>query len=364
MAAKRATASVRAIRMNVDIPIIWRKPQELAEVESSIVIPHPAGMPSLAGLEGTDADGRRLLAIATEWPEPLRHSVTQTQSEEDHLRRFFNDYERGVGEIPFDEYRQGANPPDFVVSVDGVELGLDLTQFVVQTRVQAYARLNRLRQAWMAEGPTRFRHLRGHIVCVTTFDSELRLRDHTDEVLRAAERLKPLAPTPGSPTNFHEFANGRGLVIAAPLQQPLPGPFYAKMKFELMHVAPGGVVFAHEAWEVLQHLVSGHDNPANTMLLVTVGGPTKFGLTFPSDRAIAGLALKHAETDRRALTARNVQRIYVHQWPMRSLYELTPGTSGYKLLSWDEDLWSELMKVSGVFWLLEERNKGGEGEST
>jgi hypothetical protein len=313
------------------IPIV--PPPELASVDQSLRIPDRDGGPLLMWQLGRDANGKRLAAILFERPQQIRARRTKEMTEEQHLERFLVDWRNGVGPPPFETHRRGSEPPDFFVTREGVEAGLDVTQFVLRDRVEAYATFRELCEEALRRGPRRFRRLRGQIVYLgMTQHNQRRLKRRIGDVVDVLEQLDP-PPTPmweaddaGGATALFDG----GALIAGPLQRAATGTFYGFMGFELAF-AYSSVAYADVAWAALQRLVSRHDNSLTKTLVVSVGAPIFDGFAYPSDGAVAFLALAHAN-DGNALVARHIEEVYVHVWFARAIHRLVPGTAGQECL--------------------------------
>jgi hypothetical protein len=117
------------------------------------ILPGPAVL-GAACLEGTTEDGERMIIVTSENPERVTgfdHSVAQLTLERLHLERWRFDYILCTISVPFDGVSRGADPPDFVVEVDGRAVGLDCAVLARERRRTAYALLRRL-QGRLAPG--------------------------------------------------------------------------------------------------------------------------------------------------------------------------------------------------------------------
>jgi hypothetical protein len=253
-------------------------------------------------------------------------------AEEHHVDRFMADYRRAVGSDPFAHVRRGADPPDFVVHADGVDIGLDVTHLVLKERVEAHEGLQELRQAAQLRGAKAFRRLRGHVVYIA-----LASRDHghwkpmIEKTLDAIEDLDP-RPRPknmwvpdrsGGSRKLVTIGDNEGWASAGALNEVAPSPFYGQMGFELIQCQPT-VLYADDAWSMFQRLVSDHDKPGIDQLLITQAAPVGGGFAFPSDIVTGELVIEQAFAGN-ALDADHIQKVYLHAWPLRSIDVFEPG---------------------------------------
>jgi hypothetical protein len=314
------------------IPFVM--PEEVAEIDLNLRIPGRDGAPTLLWYLGRDAGDRPLAAVVFERPDHLRFRKDRSTVEEHHLERFLIDYRRGVGPPPIEAYRKGSNPPDFAVTINGAKRGLDITQFVVEERVAAFAAFRDVRSAAIQRGPKRFRHLAGQIVYVAMPRAEQRdIRGSAAQILDAVESLKPPARFNPQEPNWATAEFDGGYVTAGPLERAAGGAFYGLMGFELA-LTYSSVIYQADAWATLQRLVKQHDKPEIDVLLIVATAPVLDGFAFPSDGAAAFLAL--LATDRGAsFEARYIREVYVHLWTPRAIYRLIPGQVGKEYLCED-----------------------------
>jgi hypothetical protein len=303
----------------------------MASVEQQMNLTHSAGFSFVSACAGTDADGRRLALIFQEYPEPVRFRRQKAVAEEHHVDRFIADYRHAVGSDPFEHVRRGPDPPDFSVSVDGTDIGLDVTHLVLRERVEAHEGLQELRQAAQIRGAKTFRHLRGHVVYVALVSREYRWKPMIEKTLDAIELLDPRPrpknmwdpDRPGDPQKIATIGDNEGWVSAGSLNRVAPGPFYGQMGFDLIQ-CQSTVLYADDAWNMFQRLVSDHDKPGIDRLLVTVAAPVGGGYAFPSGIVTGELVTERAEAGN-ALEADHIQQVYLHCWPLRSIDVFEPG---------------------------------------
>jgi hypothetical protein len=303
----------------------------MVSVDRQLSLAHRAGFSMVSACAGLDAEGSRLALIFREYPEPVRFRRRKAVAEEHHVDRFIADYRRGVGSDPFEHARRGPDPPDFIVTAEGTEIGLDVTHLVLRERVEAHEGLQELRQAAQMRGPNAFRRLQGHVVYVALASRDYHWKPMIEKTLDAIETLDPRPrpkgmwdpDRPGEPRKLATIGDSEGRVSAGVLQEIAPSPFYGRMGFELIQCQPT-VLYSDDAWRRFQRLVSDHDKPGIDWLLITAGAPVGSGYAFPSDIVTALLVFEQASAGK-ALEADHIQKVYVHAWPFRSIDVFEPG---------------------------------------
>jgi hypothetical protein len=304
----------------------------MTRIDQRAILNHPAGFPMLIGCAGPDPEGRRVALITSEYPEAVRFRRSKSTAEEHHLDRFVADYRNATGSEPFDSFRRGTDPPDFFVRRGAIETGLDVTQLVLQKRVEAHEGLQAVRSAALIRGSKKFRRLSGHIVQLALSEPRAKWKEMVDKTIDALERLDPSphgtiwTPTGRRGSKLVEIGSGEGFAAAGPLKASLPGSFYGHMRFDVFdcHAMP---IYADEAWKRLQDLVSDHDKPEIGELLVAGSAPVGGGFAFPSDLITATLVLEQVGAGS-VLHARHIKTIYLHSWLLRSIDVLQPGIRG------------------------------------
>jgi hypothetical protein len=300
--------------------------------------PMVAGDPTHLSVFGEDGKGRRGIVVTVEWPEHYRPASRKLSNEQLHLDRLNADIRWGCGEPFCHGSRPGADPPDFMVdAVDG-EVGLDVTQFVLQERAAKFDALRRLKKEATTRGPSRFKHLRGH-VCYIMFAEGVppRASGAWQAAIDAMERVRPPQPPPKvldelKPEAMEYF--DAGVVSAAPLKSPEGrSPFFNVMGFELTYPFMTAI-YEDEAFAHLQHLIEKHDKPGVDHLLVSISAPVVDGWAFASDGIAASLA--QALAHEQPLRADHIQRVWLHFWPTRAINVFSPNTAGVEHLCGDD----------------------------
>jgi hypothetical protein len=306
----------------------------MKSVDKQLSFLHPGAFPMLIACAGRDAQGRRLALITNEYPEPIRFRREKETGEEHHLERFRADYRHATRTDPFDGFRRGPDPPDFLVSRGTDEVGLDVTQMVLRQRVEAHEGLQELRQAALMCGRKVFRRLHGYILQVSLVDRSGNWKPMIEKTLDAFALLDP---RPRRTDVWHpdlssgaetivRIGDDEGWATAGPLREALAASFYGVMGFDIAQAFPT-LVSATEAWELLQTLVARHDKPGNEELLVSCGAPVGGGFAFPSDIVTGSLVIDEADAGS-ILQAAYVKKVYLHSWLVRSIHVLEPGKPG------------------------------------
>jgi hypothetical protein len=232
----------------------------------------------------------------------------------------------------------GHDPPDFICERDGQAVGVELTQLMIEERVETHAILRSLAQLAMGQNRHRWRRLAGRIAYVAFTDPGSGGRPPRDDailrmVIRELQSVVPVDPSYDEPPEqidpaiLHHFEGGT--IVTAALSAYTDSPFYRFTGFEL------GFAFTTKirddaAWARAQDLVTSHDRPGVDELIMSAGAPTTTGLAFPSDSNLARMVIDRATDD--ALTAAHIRRIYVHTWHGRGIVEITPNSVGGELV--------------------------------
>jgi len=301
---------------------IW-SPGVLDNVEHPLVGPLRDGLPTVLAIVGSDANGRRAAVVQFERPDMYRRRGKQSK-EELHLERFILDSKAQDGAALFDTFRSGSDPPDLVATRNGKELGVDLTQLVLQDRAAANAAFRAIRKEAVTRGVRRFRNLRRQLVYIVFGPETGGLpplsADGVARVLDAMERLEPLqqpltSTAPELPLGSAAVFEG-GRLAAHPLTRPLKSSFFNVMGFEIAF-AFTSVLYQDEAWQKLQRLVTQHDSTSVDALVVSVGAPVQDGTAYPSDIIAAAFVEEQALT--MPLRADHITEVYLHGWDLRKI---------------------------------------------
>lgn len=301
--------------------------------------------PALSGVVGhpSDEPGRVTAMIAYEWPIPhwtiLGDPLEKEAVERLHLERYRTDCLLATGELPYVALEPGANPPDFDASLpDGSSVGVDCTQFTASGRIAAQAQFERIRRAVLAESRAHFTHLRGHLLYLwfeTEGDLGLPHREAAavEEVVAALREYQPdtswtemppaeaAMPERLGETDMQSTDSGCRF-YAAELRGAVPGTdFFATAGFE-MALAYQTAHTVSEVWAELRRLIERHDKPEIQHLVVTVGGPNRRGLAYPSEDFLMDMALIAGPP---TFEPRHITSVVIHSWSDGRVIPLYPA---------------------------------------
>ena len=308
----------------------------------------PWQSPSLFGAHGHPPDDpeRITATIAYEWPLPhwtvIGDELPKDAVEQLHLDRYCTDRLLSTGQLPYASLVPGRNPPDFVATTaDGATLGVDATQLTASGRFAAQAEFERIRRAVLAEPRVDFAHLRGHMLYLwfrtgTEFGLPHRGHQAVQQVVSALRTYVPDTSWTEMPPVAEGMPDQLGVTdmqttdsgctfYAAELRAAVPGTtFFARTGFE-MALAYQTEHAADAAWIELARLVKRHDKPEIQHLVVTVGGPNRRGLAYPSEGLLLDMALA---TGAPSLSPEHIQSVVLHSWSDGRVIEVHPGPGG------------------------------------
>ncbi len=304
----------------------------------------PWSPPMLMAIKGRTcgSPSEKRLFIGYETPYPLLNQTAQMNKhklEHLHLERYLTDYYMGTRKMPFGTFTDGNDPPDFVVTDKNGRLGVDCTQFTAQERRGAYALFEGLRQAILDSDRSRLEHLRGLFLFLWFGDPShapklppkkadaaavgsllgrlVQYRhDPSKGIVPCSEGMPEQAPDLGI-ENAPE-----GSFYGTPIQKAWPlSLFFCSMGFEL------GLDYSttHSPSSVMgeiERLVTKHDKPEVDHLLITVGGPNRWGLVYPCEEALFDLLLGTGSLP--ALTTDHIKNVTLHSWETGRIVQLLP----------------------------------------
>lgn len=264
---------------------------------------------------------------------PYSAEISKEALEKLHLQKFATDFCLATSKRPYRNVATGTNPPDFFVETDtGENSNVDCVQFAAQSRRQAYALFDKIRQIISEQEPSKFDHLRGLLVFVYVENLSLPLRREQKDSL-IEELLK-----------FHFTAEmGVSIGIGMPMEAPNIGgvdvqngwkfhaspfiasaptsPFFLQMGFDLAFVYPTEHL-VNETWDEFNRLIQKHDKQKINELLITVGGPDRYGNIHPSEKAILDFILQYDRSLNYQFAY--LKRIFVHEWATGKIIKLYP----------------------------------------
>lgn len=309
---------------------------------------------SFAGAAGTliDEPDVRACIVGFEWP--MQHFVTpggisKSELERIHLERFRTDYSLMSGMLPFPEMQQTApnlDPPDFTFNFESRREGLDCVQLVLPSRRRINGAFRVVRDAVLRECRERLSHLIGHVIYMWFHEADrstsprLPPRSLANEEIRkivdalANYRIDPEAFTfdpsehpDGMPKqidpamiNFSDDLPGLTF-YAMPMSQCVPNTtFFNQTGFELGMAYSTTDAISTIIDELVEKLIS-HDRPSTQHVLVTVGGPDRFGFTYPAEGYFAQNAFDTMPTLPNLV---HIRQVILHFWNSGTVATLLP----------------------------------------
>ncbi len=276
-------------------------------------------------------------------PFPSKEALERAQ-----LEKYRLDYLLRFGEVPFEDVRRGAEPPDFLVMRDGSPYGVDCTALALEEKRLAEALFTRLIQKVAANDNASLEHLAGtHITIWFGHGTELppRVSDHStvEEIIETLEHVEvdrdrfartatDLAAHGFPDTMPQTFPADLGVVEkesfsfqVAPTDSWQPrDQLSAQLGFNVLLSLPIMVEEARIRME-LQRLVSDHDNGQTNQLLVVIGGPNRDGVCFPAEHALS-LWLK--EDAVKPVSAQHISQVTAHTWISGEIFDIPVQTNG------------------------------------
>lgn len=108
---------------------------------------------------------------------------------------------------------------------------------------------------------------------------------------------------------------GTPLLVSAPASQ-----FFSRLGFEMAFVYNSEHT-AREGWDDFQQRIEQHDKAEIQDVVVTVGGPDRFGFTHPSEEAIFDLMLDDV---RWSYAPQWTERVFAHGWESGRILQVHP----------------------------------------
>lgn len=309
---------------------------------------------ALSGLamEGhPDSDpSRKEVKVVFEWPLPhwtvVGGRLPKGEVERLHLQRYNTDRLYIDKELPYANVMPGSNPPDFTAELaDGTEVGIDVTQLTVSSRISAQARFERIQAAVLERAGGEFSRLRGHFLYVWFTDPSGDASPHDDpegidDVVDALADYVPdtsWAATPMPPPYVKvdpdvQLLSGGCRFYAVQLRDAVPASrFYEATGFELVLAYQSSDTLA-SPWRELWRLVKKHDKPKIQHLLLTVGGPKANGVAFPSEALIFDAALEKLGHPILEPAPSHLKKVLIHTWWDGRIFEVYPESKAWEPL--------------------------------
>ncbi|MFE0355995.1 hypothetical protein ACFW2I_21130 [Streptomyces nigra] len=273
-------------------------------------------------LEGIQETGEAVITLGSDAPLQIFRRGSRIDKgtlERIHLEKFRFDSLLRSGEVPFEDVRQGSDPPDFAVLVDGETNHLDCAALALQSRRTAYQLFRSLRNEIMqCANSVDFGSVGGCVLHITFGEgADLPPRRGDKQALK-----KIVQSIAEFPDRRQEIANLTNSIVAQggmperlPLdmltgQAPdnlasfsvnlfpdgsLTGAFYDATGFECAL----GMSFevTHEStFAELSRVISQHDQESIDHLLITVGGPDREGYVYPGEEFLHRFAREYRPT--------------------------------------------------------------------
>jgi len=308
----------------------------------------------------TELPEQRVAAVAFEWPQQqlvTPNGFSKQDLERLHIERFRTDFTLLTGQLPFYNLAQtpeNQDPPDFTFDIEDRREGLDCIQLTIPSRRQINATFRVVREAVLRADRQRMSHLVGHVVYMWFHEDDMRAPVrmpprglHSTEVQLIIDALAnyqidpeaftfdPREHPEGMPQqinaetlNFSEDLPGLTF-YAMPMSRCVPETyFYYRMGFEL------GMAYStldrpdDIGSELIQKLIS-HDREQTQHVLVTIGGPDRYGFTFPAETYLAEqMLLKPPALPK----LEHIKEVALHFWHSGQIVGLLPQYSASNAL--------------------------------
>ncbi len=296
------------------------------------------GIPIAMGFAGTTSSGEPALLIASETriDEWALSYLSRTAVEQWTFAKFAADEERISGRRSWGMPGPGGNPPDLVVSRDGREVALELTQLALPDRRRSTARLGLVEAAIDRTGNP-LPALEGWQILLAADDLGVPdfLDGHADEIASIISALRPAEHVATTP-------DGQGLPAAIELPSPVlttrryqilgippnlsrsSSRFAARHGFEL-GLAHSTIVRRSQLLEQLWRTILDKDRVENEELLITIGGPDQTGYRWPGEAFMYDLLTRGQLP---TMPSRHLRCVYLHNWLPGDIAEVSLETAG------------------------------------
>ena len=286
------------------------------------------------------SEGERVTIPFLDTPVQLTPTFPKEILERVQLEKYRLDYLVRFGEVPFEDVRRGADPPDFLVTRHGSRHALDCAALTLPQKRTAEAIFTKLVQKVVEDDSAALQHLEGtHIII--SFGYGVDLPPKVTDSLALQEVVKTLEET--------RFDRGRYARINAEIaEHGLPEQMTPEFKDSLGIVEKDKFSFqvsVVEGWQPrdelsaqlgfdwtlnlplmiretavnaeIQRLVSKHDNGKIDQLLIVIGGPNYNGIVFPAEQALSSWL-----NDAEPVSARHISEVTAHDWFTSQLFDI------------------------------------------
>jgi hypothetical protein len=319
-------------------------------IEGMLVGPKREGITTLFGWWGHEQNREPVSGVVFDWPDRYRplsgdRSRKKRRNELRQMNRLRADLKKDRAD-PFRAVRAAdVDPPDFICEAPalGGKVGVELTQLTLQERAEDHALFQATKSrltARIAETPSAYAHLRGDLVTIHFSEPDgsprkpVRTSTGEEAVLSALRNYShPPAPDGEAPKEIDPkqvMKFDGGSLSGMELPGPLLTPTFHLVGFELA-LASFSIIRQKEAWSRAVERISDHDKPGVDILVLIAGSTTSADVAFPGDMVLVKGVLAAAATN--GARTRHIRRIWIHSWPERVVYELTPGSVGTKVIA-------------------------------
>lgn len=261
--------------------------------------------------------------------------ATKRAMEFAHLQHFKRQLKSQFPHLQFRLIGDGLDPPDFLISRDGLRFGLELTVFTMPERRERAAFFSKLHdRLLLAYSKGRLRGLSGMKVDLSF--GELGARPFAvdeasfEQLLNAFDQLGKLerpnisSDSAAEPDGISDWPSGKaGLIewyVSIYSNQPLRGS-------KLSNATGFEVEYTQRQWiktddviRVISERISAKDREGRGVdeLLIVAGGPDQAGRVFPAEAMLAHRLLESRATS--IVKPLHIQRVFVDIWGLERLY--------------------------------------------
>ena len=278
-----------------------------------------SGPGPMVALGGTKENGEPVVILGSDPPVQMFASASRIEKsvlERIQLEKFRFDVLLQSQAVPFEDVREGGDPPDFVVRNGGESEGLDCAALTFQSRRAAYQLFRNLRREIAASvDEFDFSSVAGCMLGIS-FEAESQVPPKRGDRAALREIVQSIANFPDRRREIVEFAQSAFSQGGLPAQLPidvmtgrsetnlasfvvnvipdgqLNGEFYEATGFECSLSMSFEATRANTFTE-LERIVKKHDQEKIDHLLVTIGGPDREGYIYPGEQLLYELAQEY-----------------------------------------------------------------------
>lgn len=293
-------------------------------------------------LEGTHENGEEVIILGSDAPVQIFGSGSRVEKEtleRIQLEKFRFDSLLRSGEVPFEDVRQGSDPPDFSVLVDSQMSHLDCAALAIQSRRTAYQLFRSLRHEIMqCASSFDFGSVSGCVLHIT-FGQGASLPPKRGDKQALKKIVQSIAEFPDRRQEIANLTNAimaqGGMPERLPLdiltgQAPddlasfsinrvpdgsLAGAFYEETGFECA-LGMSFEVTHDSTFAELSRVIGQHDQEGIDHLLITVGGPDREGYVYPGEEFLHRFARDHRPT------CTHLRRVTLHSFMTGEITDL------------------------------------------